>query len=727
MNVHINGNSSKAVNKIPTSFNSIETYIRQSVISGNGGESQSSGSVISTDGIIMIDSTLFDNNNSTNPSNINLGSTISFRSGQMTLVNSSFISNIGNNGAALQNINGHVLMSSCTFTSNKSTLLGSAGGAIYNQGSLRIFTSVFTSNQAHTSGGAIYSVGELAELFVESSQFNSNDSGKGGAIAAQSGRIMSTKFYTNTADSGAAIYNSNFGNDINTLDPTLTIENSIFDENSGIIAGSLFTYSDYLIVKNSTFKNSSLATPEISIYNEYTGAELPNKIVTVHNSLFVGKSNGNYCNGFEISSLGGNYIETSAPGTCTLTSNSPSDALKLVQYLGMYKFNNILYPSIESAAINGGVDNDANGNRVCASGDITLLVRSQGICDSGAVEVRLPVFKVSSAKYNPYLEGVDYLANLEYGTFRARIELIASNGQVIYTDYHMPYFYPGPNSSGLVLPSTISSGNYALKINLFNTAGALISSSTSSNFNIPPKPTATSTPTLTPTRIPTLLPTNTPIPTFTPTNTPMPTFTPTAEPTNIPTPTLTPTLEPTSIPSPTATNVPTPTITPTLEPTHIPSPTSTPTPTPYREPDFPKCEAGSIKVGEYSGTLWYDGVNPVTKSTRNRYNFPLLSPSKLSIEGYIMEGHPEVGCPSNILCDQGQVNEELRVRFSNPYRSEVVLETDDQGANVNEWIKINKILTKGEFSGDSVFTVEHRLQPKGQGSLSYKFTVCATK
>jgi hypothetical protein len=144
-----------------------------------------------------------------------------------------------------------------------------------------------------------------------------------------------------------------------------------------------------------------------------------------------------------------------------------------------------------------------------------------------------------------------------WGVFQDNNQIYIMDGNNINNVFHINKDYP------YVITLTGSTG--------YSVYGASqIPSCLTTNFNIGPTPTPTTTPTntTTPTITPTITPTNTITPTITPTNTitPTRTVTPTITPTRTVTPTITPTITPTKTPTLTPTNTQTPTVTPTLTP-----------------------------------------------------------------------------------------------------------------------------------------------------------------
>lgn len=112
------------------------------------------------------------------------------------------------NGGALTNGANNVVISATNFTDNRTTGATSDGGAIHNQGSLRLEGLVLSNNQAQRNGGAIDVV--QGEVVLSNVVLNNNAAltGNGGAVDVDpSGRltVSNITFEQNTAagDGGA--------------------------------------------------------------------------------------------------------------------------------------------------------------------------------------------------------------------------------------------------------------------------------------------------------------------------------------------------------------------------------------------------------------------------------------------------------------------------------------------------------------------------------------------
>jgi len=200
-------------------------------INGNGG-------AITNLGYLTISNSKFSNNKANNYG----GAIYNNGNNSLTIKNSKFMNNFGFTGGAIYN-NGVLTVSNSNFTNNTGnnvdgaiknsgnlktsdsnfmkSLADKSGGAIYNSGNLIIKSSNFKNNYVISNGGAIFNIGTLT---ISNSGFKSNSGRYGGAILNSGNTsIKNSNFTKNTAStSGGAI--CHFVN-------TLTISNSIFKKN----------------------------------------------------------------------------------------------------------------------------------------------------------------------------------------------------------------------------------------------------------------------------------------------------------------------------------------------------------------------------------------------------------------------------------------------------------------------------------------------------------------
>lgn len=242
------------------------------------------------------------------------------------------------------------------------------GGGLYNNGTLTITNSIFTSNTA-TAGGAITSNNTLT---ITNSTFSNNSATDAGAImsAAATLTISGSTFSGNTANpstgSGGALYNF----------ATATISNSTFSGNSAGIGGAIIT-NEALTIKNSTISGNS------ALLAGGGGLDIENQTTNLSNTI-IANSTGSDCYQDPVfANIGtntNNLIEdgscpstmTGDPGLGALASNGgPTQTLALLAY---------------SVAI------DAGNNATCTTSPISNLdqrgvTRPNGtVCDMGAYE-----------------------------------------------------------------------------------------------------------------------------------------------------------------------------------------------------------------------------------------------------------------------------------------------------------------------------------------------------
>jgi PKD repeat protein len=244
-----------------------------------------------------------------------------------------------------------------------------------------------------------------------------------------------------------------------------------------------------------------------------------------------------------------------------------------------------------------------------------------------------------------------------------------------------------------------------------------------------PSPTPTDTPTPTPTETytPTPTATHTHTPTPTHTSTPTPTNTPTSTPTNTPTPssTYTPTPTATHTPTPTATytHTPSPTNTPSPTPTHTPShtPTATVTPTPtpitgVDPPEFPACPTGFELLDTYNDYIRRD-IEPKSHS----YPFSLSEDGVVLLQGWVMEGHPDLGCPGHPDCDVHQDHEDIIFEIDGDTLG--IYEDSDHGPYENAWYFFGPMETTLDI-GSHTLTFRHTLHGEDAQSVGYRYSLC---
>ena len=210
---------------------------------------------------------------------------------ELVVKGSSFISNEGINGGAINSLNGKLTIEDTLFRNNKTTaakydtgnprpFLRGFGGAIYTDrastgsdataGTIRISDSTFEGNQGRGEGGAAYLyTGTQDQVIIEDSRFEDNrvialpnggNGGNGGAVVQMNNglnkgfTVSNTLFANNTA--------TGQGGGIWAMDADMRVTNSTFSGNETLgqtgssIGGGLALYSPTDIV-GSTFTNNN--------------------------------------------------------------------------------------------------------------------------------------------------------------------------------------------------------------------------------------------------------------------------------------------------------------------------------------------------------------------------------------------------------------------------------------------------------------------------------------
>jgi predicted outer membrane repeat protein len=146
--------------------------------------------------------------------------------------------------------NGTLTVSNSTFSTNSALV---QGGAIYNGNALTVTDSTFTGNSTGSSGagGAILSDGTES---ITNSTFSNNSSGHGGAIVSY---IFDTATISGSTFSGNSASSEGYGGAIVSAG-ALSITNSTFSGNSAPVSGGIY-YDVFgaLTITNCTFSGNS--------------------------------------------------------------------------------------------------------------------------------------------------------------------------------------------------------------------------------------------------------------------------------------------------------------------------------------------------------------------------------------------------------------------------------------------------------------------------------------
>ena len=226
---------------------------------------------------------------------VSSGSSISFANGGSFSVSgqSATIENSINGfyqsgqGAVFSNAGGDLTIENSAFSNNSSRY---GGGVFYqtNSGKLNISNSAFQNNSVTRSNGGVIYNQYRTTANIDGSYFQENSASNYGGVVFNDGNltVADSVFSSNTAASGAAIYNSNTVtmNNVSFIDNIgtesvgavyttgmMNITNGTFENNRGETGGAIGVYGIvgdglYTVVKDSTFTGNS-ATYGGALYN----------------------------------------------------------------------------------------------------------------------------------------------------------------------------------------------------------------------------------------------------------------------------------------------------------------------------------------------------------------------------------------------------------------------------------------------------------------------------
>jgi hypothetical protein len=176
-------------------------------------------------------------------------------------------------------------------------------------------------------------------------------------------------------------------------------------------------------------------------------------------------------------------------------------------------------------------------------------------------------------------------------------------------------------------------------------------------------------------------------------------------------------MEPTD--TPTITPTPDPSESPTVTPSSTVTPSVTPTPTPITGaeiPEFPLCPADFESIGTYA-----DGIRRDHEPTSFSYPFDLTYGGDVKLLGWVMEGHPDRGCPGDPSCDQNQDHEDIIFDIDGDVLG--IYEDSEHGPYENAWYFFGPMEKELE-AGAHTLTFRHTFLGEGAQSAYYRFTLC---
>ncbi len=302
--------------------------------------------------------------------------------GVLTVQNSTFSGNSGLYGAGIYNeLDSTLNVSGSQFSGN----LYGTGTGIYNAGNATVAMSSFTGNSTSNlaNGGAIRNEGTMK---IDQSSLSGNSAHQGGGIYTTGTlNLTNSTVSDNTGEAGGGgIYNDGSSSDV----ATLNVTNSTFTQNSAPAGngGALYNLDGTLNVTNSTiWANSTIKVIQHSggIYNDGNSVTLRNTIVA--------NNSGSQCYDYAKSLTADNH-NLDDDGTCNQATQKSVAAIALGSLIDNGGPTYTLAPQKGSAAIDAGDDNVCatrvnSPNYGAGSKDQRGVLRPQLYhCDVGAYE-----------------------------------------------------------------------------------------------------------------------------------------------------------------------------------------------------------------------------------------------------------------------------------------------------------------------------------------------------
>lgn len=146
-------------------------------------------------------------------------------------------------------------------------------------------------------------------------------------------------------------------------------------------------------------------------------------------------------------------------------------------------------------------------------------------------------------------------------------------------------------------------------------------------------------------------------------------------------------------------------------------PTATPTPnTGITPPDFPACPADFELLGTFEDHLRRD-IEPRSHS----YPFSLSWDGIVLLQGWVMEGHPDLGCPGHPDCDEIQDHEDIIFEIDGDVLG--IYEDSEHGPEENAWFFFGPMFAD-LAAGEHLLTFRHTLHGEGAQSVGFRFSLC---
>lgn len=226
------------------------------------------------------------------------------------IINSNFTRNTGENGGAIQQINGTLTLKNNNFTNNTATVNGGAFNLVNGTSSLN--DNNFINNTATVNGGAVYN---NATLIIDGGSFTGNNASNGGAVYNDADlNVNDAVFKGNNATLGGALY----------LNNSACIKDSSFEGNTAVNGSAIYlTKNNRLELDNVVLKDNTYTEPSEGTYGSIYLNNPKNEVLTYTNLNLVDKNDiydGNYYL---------NTIYISSDGSSTAWGRDSSEATTL--------------------------------------------------------------------------------------------------------------------------------------------------------------------------------------------------------------------------------------------------------------------------------------------------------------------------------------------------------------------------------------------------------------
>jgi hypothetical protein len=144
---------------------------------------------------------------------------------------------------------------------------------------------------------------------------------------------------------------------------------------------------------------------------------------------------------------------------------------------------------------------------------------------------------------------------------------------------------------------------------------------------------------------------------------------------------------------------------------------SAPTPvTGINPPDFPDCPEGFEILGTFDDYLRRDN-----EPKYHSYPVSLSEDGVILLQGWVMEGHPDLGCPGHPDCDDIQDHEDIIFEMDGDILG--IYEDSEHGPYENAWYFFGPM--SAEFnSGTHTLTFRHTMYGEDAQSVGYRFSLC---